>query len=41
VEMLTLVVGLCCIGFVNLTSIAGVRGQRLALSVGPNRVGST
>jgi hypothetical protein len=34
--------GLCCIGFINpIGIVAGVRRQRLDLSIGSNRVGST
>jgi hypothetical protein len=41
VEMLTLMGGLCCIGFVNPIGVAaGVWRQRLALSIGPNSIGS-
>jgi hypothetical protein len=35
VEMLTLIGGLCCVGFINpILVVAGVRRQRLALSIG-------
>jgi hypothetical protein len=35
--MLTFVVGFCCVGFINsIRVVAGVRGQRLALSTEPN-----
>jgi hypothetical protein len=40
VEMLTPVVGFCCDGFINpIGVVAGVRRQRLALSIGPNEDG--
>jgi hypothetical protein len=32
-EMLTLLGGLCCVGFINRIGVAGVWRQRLALSV--------
>jgi hypothetical protein len=36
-ETLALIGGLCCVGFISLIDVdAGVRRQRLALSVGPN-----
>jgi hypothetical protein len=36
VEMLTLIGGLCCVGFINpIGVVAGVWRQRLAPSVGP------
>jgi hypothetical protein len=42
VEMLALVGGLCCVGFIKPSCvIAGVRRQRLALLIEPNRVGFT
>jgi hypothetical protein len=35
--MLTLVGGLCCVGFINLIGVvAGVSRQRLVLSIGSN-----
>jgi hypothetical protein len=42
VEMLTLIGGLCCVGFL-VDSVGGVAGagNRLALSNGPTRVGSS
>jgi hypothetical protein len=37
VEMLTVINGLCCVAFINLTGVvAGVRRKRLALSIEPD-----
>jgi hypothetical protein len=37
VEMLTLIGGLCCVGFINPVGVdAGVRRQRLAFVIGPS-----
>jgi hypothetical protein len=39
-EMLTLIVGLYCAGFVSLTDVvAGIRRQGIALLVGSNGIG--
>jgi hypothetical protein len=35
VKMLTLISGLCCVGFINPAVVAGVQSQRLAFSIRP------
>jgi hypothetical protein len=40
--VLTLIRGLCCVGFINnIDLVAGVRGPRLIVSIGSTLVGST